>query len=547
MSPSYAATNLPGPADIDRAQEKRVPDLNGLSPQNLPQPETQPVSPFATAPDSAKSVRLVLKSVKVEGVTAYDDERISGLYKDIIGKEVTLEAAWNISAQITKLYRDDGYFLSRAFIPAQEIETGNLTIRVVEGFVSDIEIDGGLESNAIVQQIFKTIKSQKPLSVKLLERQHLLLSDLPGLQNYQGTLVPLKDRKDGAVKLVFAKKDSKIAHTSIKIDNYGSQYLGPQQLTLGWSGHIIPLQKTTLTMSNSLPLTELNAINFSHLIPISQVTRLVVEAGFTRAEPGFTLSPQEIQSRALNMSFGIEHQLIRQRQENLSLTAKIDGRNSKSTTLGTELSKDHVRAIRAGGSYDVADGLSGYNIFGFTLSRGLSILEASSENDTNLSRDGIDPNFTKIEMNYTRFQSLPHQLGLTFQLQGQKSSGSLYSSEEFGFGGSRMGRAYSPSEISGDDGFASSIEAQYFGLPSLTNLSSQPFVYYDFGKVWNHNAGQDKTLSASSAGLGLRFQHIWGVTGALQVAFPLTKSVDAPLFGSKENAPQFTFQMGYEF
>ena len=182
-----------------------------------------------------------------------------------------------------------------------------------------------------------------------------------------------------------------------------------------------------------------------------------------------------------------------------------------------------------------------------TVSRGLSGLGASSAGDLNLSRDGAKPDFTKAEISYSRLQGIFPEWSLLFSASAQKASGSLFSSEEFGYGGQSLGRAYDPSEISGDDGVASALELRYQGVPIWYNTSFQPYAFVDIGKVWNQNAGQEDTLTASSTGLGVRFQHASGFSGSLQLAIPLTKSIDAPLYGSNERNAQIGFQIGYSF
>ena len=43
---------------------------------------------------------------------------------------------------ITKLYTDNGYVNSGAYIPEQEINSGKLTIQILEGGLEDINVTG---------------------------------------------------------------------------------------------------------------------------------------------------------------------------------------------------------------------------------------------------------------------------------------------------------------------------------------------------------------------------------------------------------------------
>jgi hemolysin activation/secretion protein len=241
----------------------------------------------------------------------------------------------------------------------------------------------------------------------------------------------------------------------------------------------------------------------------------------------------------------MKYQVIRQRQENLAVSLMFDGRNAHTDIQGSELSNDHVRAVRGGVTYDTADRWDGYNSVTATLSQGIGVLGASRAGDLNLSRAQAEADFTRLEWQYNRQQFFGQEVMLIGQLAGQVASGALYSSEEFGFGGSDLGRGYDTSEITGDHGVAAGVEMRYLGIPDQSGIGLAPYLFYDIGKVWNEDSGAGNA-SASSAGLGLRLSHESGLYSSLGVAFPLTRAVDAPLYGNGKN-PRLMFQMGYNF
>lgn len=544
-SASVSAQSIPSAADIDRVKPNEQPLV--LQPMmSSPSPTTSDAG-IAQPPADAKSVKLILKNVTITGSTVYGESEFKKLYEPYLNHEITLDKVWEIAAGVTKRYRTDGYFLSRAYVPVQEIADGKIKISIVEGYIGEVNIDPALASHRAVQDVIHTIKSEKPITVKTLEREHLLLSDLPGMSNYQGILTPLKAGPEGAVLLVFKERTVAQKNYFVGFDNMGSRYLGPYEVSGSWNGQLVPLQNTYISATSSLPTKELAAVNLTHQIPIFEDLKLEMTAGYTRAEPGYTIKSRDIESKAINAGLALNYQVIRQRQENLSFKASLDARNSDSTILGTDLTTDRIRALRLSTTYDKSDEWFGYNVVNVILSHGLDAFGSSQSGDLNLSRDGAKPDFTKAEIQYSRLQGITADVSALITANAQKASGSLFSSEEFGFGGQSFGRAYDPSEISGDDGIAGGLELRYQSLPQWQNTQFQPYAFYDIGKVWNQNAGQERTLSASSGGVGVRFQHETGITGTLQVAVPLTKSVDAPLYGSNGSNPQLSFQVGYSF
>jgi len=511
LIPSAKAQSIPSAAEIDRTEPLQL-DRYKIEPEPVPESQQIPEGiRYSQPPQNADQINLLLKSVSVQGVSVYTEGQIAEIFKADLGQSVTLERIWLISDEITHKYRKDGYFLSRAFIPAQEIQDGQIIIKVVEGYIKQIDIEQKLQDKSVIKNLNENLLSHRPVSSKDLEHYHFLLTDLAGLQNLRGTLTPISNQKDGGVRLVYTRNDTPTSSGFVGINNLGSQYLGPTEALAYWQGSLIPLHKTFVSIRSTAPADEMKAVNASHTLPLTADTSVTVSAGYTKANPGFTLAPQEIESKSVDMGVTVTHKIIRQRLENWSASIGIDGRNSKSTILDTtELSADKVRAVRLSSTYDTYDRTGAYNRGSVIVSRGLKALSASKESDLNLSRDGAKPDFTKLEAEYIRYQAFPHDIAVSAVVRGQKSSGSLYSSEEFGFGGSDMGRAYDSSEITGDDGIAASAELQYNGTPELGYFQVQPYAYYDIGKVWNHNDGQIESISGSSAGLGVRFEHVSG-------------------------------------
>ena len=94
-------------------------------------------------------------------------------------------------------------------------------------------------------------------------------------------------------------------------------------------------------------------------------------------------------------------------------------------------------------------------------------------------------------------------LALYVSVRGQYSAVPLLSSEEFSFGGNVSGRGYDPSEISGDQGVAATIELRYSGLPELWKMSPELFHLLRSGQSMERRPRHRcKDESAASAGAG---------------------------------------------
>jgi len=276
---------------------------------------------------------------------------------------------------------------------------------------------------------------------------------------------------------------------------------------------------------------------------------LNMSGSYVSAAPGSTLEELDINSSSVGFGIGAVYQPIRQRQENLSLSVTLNGRNSNSEIRSVSpiapLVRDRIRALRTTLSYDKADSFHGYNFFTIGYDQGLKVLGASKANQENISRDNAVPDFHIFRGSFMRHQGLTNDWLAIFRSEGQYASGSLYSSEEFGYGGQNAGRAFDLSEITGDHGITGSLEVRYLGVDGHHGFDITPYGFYDVGRVWNEQ-GDDNSQSASSIGFGTRLSHENGLSMNLGLAWPLIKRIEAPLYGHNRN-PRIILQTAYGF
>jgi hemolysin activation/secretion protein len=138
----------------------------------------------------------------------------------------------------------------------------------------------------------------------------------------------------------------------------------------------------------------------------------------------------------------------------------------------------------------------------------------------------------------------PWQVNLS--ATGQYSWQPLLASEQFGFGGPAFGRAYDPSEITGDNGAAGSAELRYSSVRfEELRFGLTPFVYYDIGKVWNISTGGEPA-SAASAGGGLVLRSDTGLQLTTTGAEPLTRPQANPETGNGKS-PRWLANLSWQF
>ena len=526
-----------------------------FEPQKVPRSSEEPVLPEMKepgVPKQEKAVEFILSGVVVQGATVYEQADLQEHFQEFIGKEVTLADLEKIAASITARYRNDGYILTRVVVPSQTIKNGIARLRVIEGYIDKIMIEGNIRGSRELLRVYANqIAQSRPLNSEVMEGYLLLMRDLPGVY-VRSVLQPSKDMP-GAANLHIAV-EHEIANNFASFDNRGSRYIGPFQIGLGTrlNSAFGAYERTGVRVITTTQPKELKFIEMTHEDQLGgEGTVLETNASYTRSHIGFDLSGLSIISRNLNLGFKVRHPFIRSRAKNLSAALGFDYRNSKTKTLGDRLTYDRIRAIRGAVDFDFIDRLQGINLFSGTMSRGLEIFHSTERNGIDLSRPRGFTEFTKFNMEASRLQSLQAVapgLSVLASASGQYSFQSLLASEEFGVGGARFGRAYDPSEITGDHGVATVLEVRYGREREAEVLKGyQVYTFYDFGAVWNKDTevGENSQTSVASTGVGVRLNVTDYVSGSLEFAAPLTGTVNTR--GDSGDEPRVLFAMSARY
>ena len=239
--------------------------------------------------------------------------------------------------------------------------------------------------------------------------------------------------------------------------------------------------------------------------------------------------------------------VIRERSLNLWLNGFFEHYDSSEDRFRRLNYDDRLRIVRARANMSVRDGWDGTSWAASTLSRGLDIMGASTAGSGNLSRFDGDPEFVKFYLDIGRTQDIGENYAIEVSAVGQKSNSPLLSSEEFGLGGSRFGRAYDYAEVTGDDGVAGSVELRrIFRTDDADFDYIQLYGFYDIGAVWNRNASsaEFRRQSLASTGVGLRAAILQAAQVSVEVAKPLTR----PVFTSdNDNGARVFFSISAQF
>ena len=503
--------------------------------------------PSTTAPAEAKTTKLVIRKIRVTGSTVYTQEQLAPLYEELVGKRVTLQAVYDLAQKITAKYGADGYVLSRAIVPEQELDPkgASVTIEVVEGYVDKVVWPEKLSRyRDFFTDYAARITADRPVNIKTLERYLLLANDLPGLK-FTTKLEASKTNK-GASTLV-VEVTEKPVDVLARVDNRGTNSRGPLQYVVSPTFNNLFGKHDALTLSYAatVPFSELQFVAPSYRqVLTSEGLTFFANGSYSWGYPAIPLNPiLKFRTYSNYVESGLSYPIIRAREKNLTVSGLGFMSESYSYLGVAENQVDRLRGLRAKLDGDMADSTGGINQFNITLSKGFHGL-GSTDNlpDPNNNFFGGPSNpfgkvdFGKAEGFYARTQPLIDRFSAQIAAYGQYAFTPLLVPEQCGFGGRQFGRAFDPSDLLGDHCWMVSGELRYdlpaVTLPAVTSLANtqvntQFYGFTDRGTRYilaGATSDVGTSQSAASAGGGVRLN--W--QNYLSVDLSAAKAIEGP-------------------
>ncbi|HEX9461741.1 MAG TPA: ShlB/FhaC/HecB family hemolysin secretion/activation protein [Alphaproteobacteria bacterium] len=488
----------------------------------LPEPQPRAVPPLLPAPapgapEVPAGPPVTIQAVEIQGATAYKPDEIEPYYSGIVGKSVPLGQISTVLQQIQTKYRNDGYVLTVVRGTVEPVDgRSTLRIRVVEGFISDVKIDGDIgPAGILVYNFLNKLTSIRPVNIADIERALLLAQDVPGI-SVRAVLRP-GTGEAGAVELI-GQVGRKPFGGFVQYDNRGPPFAGPHELLVGAQANsFTSVGERTEIILYDTPFNKEQMFGQAGIEGFVGANGLKLRAygGYGPSEPSGALGQVGFRSRLLIAGASAAYPVIRTRPVSLNVTLAFDISRAEisEANLGTgarqQTSLDDLRIVRLGETLDFQDqtfgtGLVSANTVALTLHQGLSGLGASTTGD----RPGTRVDFFKLTGELTRVQNLfgfnGGLVALKLSAGGQYSGDILPSNEKYFLGGTKFGRGFFSGEITGDRAAGTTSELQ---LNTSTDwpvsLGLQPFIFYDTGWAWNLAPG-DLDEHVESAGVGVR-------------------------------------------
>lgn len=463
-------------------------------------PEPAPARPAMALP---ADVKVFVKAFRITGSQVFSEAQLLALIADDAGREWSLAELQGLADRITRHFREHGYLLARAYLPAQDIEDGLLTIAVLEGHLGRLEVDNrSLVGDAVAQRQLSDLQPGDAVQAEPLERTLLLLNDLPGVE-VRSTLKP--GASVGLTDLDVSLAPGPRVAGSLEADNFDNSYTGSERL----GANLVLNSPTGLGDTLSLRgLTSGAGMSYGRLayqVPVgAYATQVGLAWSEMRYELGEDFEALNAHGKASIASAYVLQPLLRSRRTRLNGQLSYEHKVLEDQVEVTDTVIDKTLDVWSLGlSGDHQDGLLGGGAMQYSASlvAGKLELDAASAalDDAGLDTQGT---YAKLAFQFSRLQRLTDRFSFKGQVSGQGAAKNLDSAEKFSLGGAYGVRAYPQGEAAADDAWLVNLELRY--APAAT---WQLFGFYDAGggRI-SHSpvAGTtENSRTLSGAGLGV--------------------------------------------
>jgi hemolysin activation/secretion protein len=524
MIPAMTFAQAQPPSGGQLQQQLTLPP----APANASKPSLEIEQPAEKG--SVSTAPIPVKVIEITGNTLLPTAKLHALVASAEGKTLTLGQLQALAQRITKFYQRHGYLLARAYVPAQRIVDGKVTLAVLEARYGEVRLDNrSTTSDRPLRATLAPLASGAPVSEDSLDRVLLLMSDIPGVI-VNSTLRPgtATGTSDLDVGVASAPRYTGL----LAVDDYGNRYTGRTRGTgrldvNGLLGEGDQLTMNVLTSGTGLSYGQLDY----RLWLDGAGTVLSASASELYYQLSGRLAPLEARGTAQVDSLSLSQPLIRTVATNVYLQLQYDHKDLldrlDAAAIHDYRQTNDATLTLAGDRRD-AGGITNFSV-------SATLDDVSFENAAAGIADSLGADTQGVAEHYdftvARLQQLDEHDGIYLAATGQLASRNLDPSDQFYLGGPSNARGYDVGVLTGADGYLLTAEwRRSLPLPWRGAWLASLFVDHGGLQVYKRPVApgpNSATLSDVGASLHWDGPDQWQLS--LQAATPIGPS--SPLLG----------------
>ncbi|MFZ9739057.1 MAG: ShlB/FhaC/HecB family hemolysin secretion/activation protein [Prochlorotrichaceae cyanobacterium] len=491
--------------------------------------QTAPIlGPYTPRPNLEQTI--VVRQFEVRGSTVFTSAELNAALQDFLNRPVTFTDLVLARDAITKLYVEQGYSTSGAYLPeAQPFENNTIIIEVLEGRLGDIQVNStGRVGDRYIRSRIRRF-AQEPLNVNKLVEGLQLLQLEPMVRNISAELTTSAQPGESLLNLNVTQNPS--FRTFLNFDNGRSPSVGSQRQRLRLEERSLFGQNDRIEVGYGLsPGSEEISLNYTIPFNNRNGTAALYFSDSTAEVIEKPFDILNIESRSQSWEFTVRQPLLDSPTQNFGVGLTFSHRFSQTTLDGRDFplalgaepdGSTRISVVRFFQDWNRQNGnqvislRSQFNIGTdwFNANRGLSSLPGSE--------GGLDGQFASWQGQAQYVRVLPLGSLLLAKFNTQLTNHTLLGLEQFGVGGQGSVRGYRQDSVLTDNGLFTSLEVRVpFAQIPRGRFSVAPFL--DYGMGWNSGdfaePERDKLLST---GFGLLFEYSDRVSARLDWGIPL--------------------------
>lgn len=496
---------IPLPPQPQPAEPETLPPLEEI----LPELEEKP------PPDDSDNIKdftntVFVRKFEIVGSTVFTPEELAQVLKPYTLRRLSFTDILAAQRAIDRLYFKNGYITSGTFLPPQKLESGIVTVEVIEGTVEAINIQGLDRLNSGYVRSRLNIATNAPLNKdKLLNALQLLQID-PLIENLAAELTA--GTRPGSSILELSLQEADPFDLILSFDNYRAPSVGTDRRGISITHrNLVGLgDRFSVGYLNTDGSNSLNDLNYT--VPFNPYNGTFnFRLSYTESE--IITSPFDrfnIESENTNYEFTYRQPVLQKPTQNVAIGLTFARNNSAITLDGQpeQLSRGaeadgetNISVLRFFQEYTKRDANQVLALLS-QFSLGIDVFDATIN-----GANQPDSKFLAWRGQAQYLQLLSSDLTLLLRSDFQVANQGLVPTEQFSLGGGLSVRGYRQDALLGDNGWFNSAEirATVLRMPQWqSSLQLTPFI--DFGKVWNSDDLTFDTNTLVSTGIGLRLQ-----------------------------------------
>jgi len=479
---------------------------------------------------------IAIRDVAVVGDRLVDRAVLARAVAPFAGRRLTRDTIGELTNAIAAAHREAGLALFGVVVPQQDFAQGVVIVRVIEGQVAEIAIEGDTEGAdlRLTRAYAEALRGERPLRRATLERALLLMADIPG-RRVTGRFEQLGD--PGQVRLVLNMRRISVRY-GLGLDNLGADFLGNVQMTTGVTLNALLREGDSTRFTVGFPVADFERFTyfgFRHQQPVG-TNGMTVSVNATHLQQRET-ADSNIKGETTTVSLQAAYPVIRTRTQTLQVFGSFDIADSRVSVPLGRLADEATRVVRLGAVYGLANEAQ-------TRGGSLAVIVSQGIDGAGArQRLGFfygDPGFTKV----TAIASYQHAIwGQRFVLRlralAQYTGERMPSTEFFTYGGVMFGRGFDAATLFGDRGVSASatLAMPFKTVMDVDGLAAgrseflgrairgaEAYVFVDGGRAENlAPAPGPRGDRAASAGFGLGFPVAEETKLNLEVAVPFLR------------------------